>query len=170
MVRPLLLVNCLLFIGLSVGLSLPNALSTLDEDTDTDDNDTYECPSPGSLRSVASRGLQANPPEWALTNLCSTSKHIPFQPAAYEYDDSAGAEVDIYVFDTGIEHDQTQFGTRVVDEVNESDEHFKDLAGHGTKVASLIASKDYGIAKSANLYSVKFREMASPIQYASPRQ
>lgn len=74
------------------------------------------------------------------------TKRSPFQPSPFDYDDSAGGGVDVYVFDSGVTSDQDQFGGRVIDEVNVSDEPFADQTGHGSKVASLIASRDYGVS------------------------
>lgn len=71
-----------------------------------------------------------------------------------------GNDVDIYIFDSGIKYDHTEFSGRAMplyDAVNEDApyDNGADSNGHGTRVAAVAGGVQYGVAKSARLYSVK---------------
>ncbi|KAJ3069325.1 hypothetical protein HK102_006948 [Quaeritorhiza haematococci] len=78
------------------------------------------------------------------------------QSDQYLYPDSAGAGVDIYVIDSGVEitHPElnglARHGPAFVDNGDPT-----DLNGHGTHVAGILVSRTYGVAKRANVISVK---------------
>lgn len=63
--------------------------------------------------------------------------------------------IDTYVVDTGIDVTHSQFGGRAVWSENFVDSTDTDCNNHGTHVAGLIGSEDYGVCKDANLYAVK---------------
>jgi cerevisin len=74
----------------------------------------------------------------------------------YEYHGSGGEGVDVYIIDTGINIKHEEFEGRAswgktipVDDVDD------DNNGHGTHCAGTIASRKYGVAKSANVIAVK---------------
>ena len=74
----------------------------------------------------------------------------------YIYDTKGGEGVDVYVVDTGINVAHSQFEGRAAwgktIPLNDVDE---DGNGHGTHCAGTIASKKYGVAKSAKVIAVK---------------
>lgn len=74
----------------------------------------------------------------------------------YDYVESGGEGVDVYVIDTGINVDHEQFEGRAswgkTIPQNDVDE---DGNGHGSHCAGTIASAKYGVAKKANVIAVK---------------
>ena len=70
----------------------------------------------------------------------------------------SGKGVDAYIVDSGIQYSNREFGGRahfVGRDFVQRDGDGSDTLGHGTYVASLVAGSFYGVAKAANLYSVR---------------
>ncbi|THU86070.1 subtilisin-like protein [Dendrothele bispora CBS 962.96] len=107
-------------------------------------------------------------------DVSSTSSRPSFVNLTYRYDKKQqGKSVDVYVFDSGIKQ-IPEFEARLqesvingfkdsrISEVQKDELKFLDNAqknddfkGHGTHVASVLAGKEYGVAKKATLFSVK---------------
>ncbi|KAF8988810.1 peptidase S8/S53 domain-containing protein [Cyathus striatus] len=87
---------------------------------------------------------QTNAP-WGLHNFTYT----------YTYDSSAGSGVDIYVVDTGIYTSHSDFGGRASWGTSFGGYATSDGNGHGTHCAGTAAGTCYGVAKKANLITVK---------------
>ena len=66
-----------------------------------------------------------------------------------------GSGVRIYVLDTGIRFDHTQFGGRASAGYDAFGGTAADCNGHGTHVAGSAAGSTYGVAKSASVISVR---------------
>ena len=71
-----------------------------------------------------------------------------------------GNGTDVYIFDTGIRKSHSSFAGRVtwgyVAPVSwDTDKTEDDLNGHGTHVAGIVGADNYGIARDANIISVK---------------
>ena len=80
-----------------------------------------------------------------------------------EYNPSGdGTGIDIYILDTGIRYDHTDFNGRVhyagmdsIDELTGSKLKGKDCNGHGTHCAGIAGGRTHGVAKGANIYSLR---------------
>ncbi|KAJ3286975.1 serine protease, partial [Borealophlyctis nickersoniae] len=94
---------------------------------------------------------QANPP-WGLDRI--THREPGFK-GLYVYPDNAGAGVDIYVLDTGVNVNHVEFSGRAKFGATFSADGNNDGNGHGTHVAGIAAGKTYGVAKGANVIAVK---------------
>jgi subtilisin family serine protease len=95
-------------------------------------------------------GLQTNP-TWGLDRVDQEATILNNQ---YFYKDSAGANVDVYIIDTGIRITHNDFGGRAQYGYT-AFASANDGNGHGTHVASTTAGTTWGVAKRANLYGVK---------------
>ncbi|KAJ2918815.1 hypothetical protein MD484_g1584, partial [Candolleomyces efflorescens] len=100
---------------------------------------------------------QADAP-WGLARLSSDSKltgnarELTF---SYSYDGSPGSEVDIYILDTGVRVTHEDFGGRARWAAVFGGHEWQDNNGHGTHVAGTAAGTRFGVAKQANILSVK---------------
>lgn len=95
---------------------------------------------------------------WGLDRLDQTTTEFDL---TYNYPDSAGAGVRVYVLDTGVETNLPGFDNRVIrgfDALAKPRDRSmanRDCHGHGTGIAGVIASNTYGIAKQATIVPVR---------------
>jgi cerevisin len=73
----------------------------------------------------------------------------------YTYNDAAGAGVDIYIIDTGVFLEHSEFEGRASDGFTARGLEPGDNFGHGTHIAGIAAGRVLGVAKNANIISVK---------------
>lgn len=105
-------------------------------------------------------------PTWGLDRI--DQRTLPLDNS-YTYPDSAGADVHVYVLDTGLDLDHPEFSGRVVPGLDYLD---SDLvpedpcsppdrgAGHGTHVAGIIGSTTYGVAKEVTIHPLRVCDCA----------
>ncbi|CAE6427358.1 unnamed protein product [Rhizoctonia solani] len=102
--------------------------------------------------------VQDNAP-WGLQRI-STNQALPAGSRAnaltfsYTFNDTAGKGVDVYVIDTGINTEHESFEGRASFGFAAQGQPKVDDQGHGTHCAGTIASKDFGVAKAANVIAV----------------
>jgi hypothetical protein len=98
--------------------------------------------------------------EWGLGRI----SHRQAPSSQYVYDDSAGRGTYAYVIDSGVNINHQEFGGRASNGANFAGGSNVDSGGHGTHVAGTIAGRTYGVAKNANIVSVKvFGTGSSPV-------
>jgi cerevisin len=100
--------------------------------------------------------IAQNHAPWGLARISQREKLHEQDGNTFWYSEEAGRGVHIYVIDTGININHTDFdgrayvGTTIIP--NEDDE---DNNGHGTHCSGVIVGKQFGVAKKAGIYSVK---------------
>jgi len=97
--------------------------------------------------------VQDSPPNWGLTRISERKLDLAQN---YLYNSKAGEGTTIYILDTGVDLQHDEFTNRISFGANFIvGEAPDDLEGHGTHVAGIAAGATYGVAKKANIVSVK---------------
>ncbi|GMM37267.1 hypothetical protein DASC09_045920 [Saccharomycopsis crataegensis] len=136
------------FIGYA-GFFLPETLETITE------SNTVKYIEQDTFITAQNEFITQYEAPWGLERISQRDK-VPYQPSGpFVFADYAGEGVNIYVVDTGIQISHKDFNGRVIGEVNFSQDENGDLQGHGTHVAGTAAGEFYGVAKKANIISVK---------------
>lgn len=100
-------------------------------------------------------GTQAPTPSWGLDRTDQSS--LPLDNS-FSYPDTAGANVRVYIVDTGVQGNNPDFAGRMatgIDEVTANGNPAVDCNGHGTHTAGTAAGSTYGIAKFATIVPVR---------------
>jgi subtilisin family serine protease len=102
---------------------------------------------------VTAHGTQANPPSWGLDRIDQRSRPID---QTYNYPNT-GSDVTVYIIDTGIRLDHTEYVGRAVSGYDyiDNDADASDCHGHGTHVAGTVGGTTVGVAKAVDLVAVR---------------
>lgn len=99
------------------------------------------------MRITSNSTTQTEAP-WDLTRLATIGNATDFGVRR------TGKGVNVYVLDSGIDYNDKELAGRVyVDKTYYSDD--RDVAKHGTKVASLAAGTNTGVAKLSNIHAIR---------------
>jgi cerevisin len=97
---------------------------------------------------------------WYLNRVSRQEVVTNFDDMSYFYnEDRDGSDVNVYVFDSGIQTTHTEFEGRAkwgyTATAIKGEPRNRDVLGHGTHVAGLVAGRTVGIAKDATVVAVK---------------
>ena len=131
-------------------------LYTIEEDVALKRSDTYNYPHAMGTEKSSVESSEGLP--WNLDRLDQRTAALDGQYLP----EGTGADVDIYICDTGIRYTHEELEGRVhyagfdaIDHLTGTDLQGDDCHGHGTHCAGTAAGKTYGVAKKATLYSLR---------------
>jgi subtilisin family serine protease len=108
--------------------------------------------------SPANAGVQTQVSSWGLDRIDQATATLD---GAYNYPDTAGAGVRVYIFDTGVQGNLAGFEGRVATGFDAlagfraRSQSNIDCNGHGTAVAGVVASATYGVAKKSTIVPIR---------------
>ncbi|ORY94222.1 peptidase S8/S53 domain-containing protein [Syncephalastrum racemosum] len=107
-----------------------------------------------SIEQVVERvAIQYNLQSWGLARI--SQRQLPLQDA-FAFPVTAGEGIEVYVLDTGVNINHVDLGGRAQWGINTvQGSQNRDINGHGTTVAGVIAGTEFGVAKRARIIAVK---------------
>ncbi|KAG0341483.1 subtilisin-like serine protease [Podila humilis] len=92
-------------------------------------------------------------PSWGLSRIAQHNRDLSKD---YTYASTAGHGVDVYIIDSGVFEEHSDFGGRASNVANfVPHEPSTDTCGHGTHVAGIVGGRRYGVAKGVRINAVK---------------
>ncbi|KAF3271906.1 hypothetical protein TWF970_010203 [Orbilia oligospora] len=116
---------------------------------------------PNSTTGFTTELIQQSTAPWGLQRISSQpsipadGRNITELTYKHRFDRTAGTGVDIYIVDSGIKIDHSDFNGRAKVLFSAFNDSGDDKDGHGTHVAGTAGSLHYGVAKNSNLWGVK---------------
>ena len=108
--------------------------------------------------------------QWARIRVAS--QYRPLSPTFAVHDVKYASKPELYIMDTGINFNHTEFDYDGLDKVDFYtlpifNGSYADDVGHGTGVASMAVGKNLGVARYAKVLNVKIGGMANGSEYAA---
>jgi subtilisin family serine protease len=103
-------------------------------------------------RTTSRKTTQTDPPSCGLDRIDQPA--LPLDNS-YSYPSRAGAGVDVYMVDTGIDYDHPDLKPRAKPGFDAFGGDGSDQNGNGTHMTGIVGGTEFGVAKKADLISVK---------------
>jgi len=132
-------------------ISVPKTKSHTDDDDEEEEDDDED--DEDDKNKKGTEGVTESGAPWGLGRISHRNKGV----SDYIYDSSAGEGSCVYIVDTGIYADHSEFEGRAtfLKNLATGSSATTDDNGHGTHCAGTIGSKSYGVSKKAKLFGVK---------------